>query len=210
MMRAALTLHEATSDASYLRDAENWRDVLLTEFMDEENGCLAMTAGSADPLVVRPSPTHDEAVPNANGVFAEALVRLAQITENRADHERAGEVLSRLVGIARSSQLGHTSILNALDLHLRGLSILVTGNDAADLYEAALCVPYIDRSTRRLHPNEALDPSHPASALASSSDKAQALVCAGQRCSLPVTTPEALAAQVAEMMGHGVGSTTGA
>ena len=28
--------------------------------------------------MVRPQPTHDDAVPNANGVFAEALVRLAQ------------------------------------------------------------------------------------------------------------------------------------
>ncbi|MET0530095.1 MAG: thioredoxin domain-containing protein [Microvirga sp.] len=200
VMRAALALHEATSDASYLRDAQNWRDVLLTEFLIPETGCLAMTAKGADHLVVRPQPTHDEAVPNANGVFAEALVRLAQITETPADHERAGDILSGLVGIARSSPLGHTSILNALDLHLRGLSILFTGNKADALYEAALRLPYLDRSVHRLQPGEALDENHPASALASSNDKAQALVCAGQRCSLPVTTPEALAVQVAEMM----------
>lgn len=199
MMRAALALFEATGDASYLRDAETWRDVLLTEFMVEDSRSLAMTARHADPLVVRPSPTHDEAVPNANGVFAEALVRLAQMTETQADHERAGEALSRLLGIARSSQLGHTSILNALDLHLRGLSILVTGNNAQALYEAALRVPYLDRSTRRLQPGESVDPNHPASVLASASESAQALVCAAQRCSLPVTTPAALAAQVAEM-----------
>jgi uncharacterized protein len=200
MMRAALTLFEVTSDSSYLKDAQGWRDVLLSDFMIPETGCLAMTAKGADPLVVRPQPTHDEAVPNANGVFAEAVVRLAHITETQADHEQAGEILSRLLGIARSSPLGHTSILNALDLHLRGLSILVTGNNAQALHDAALRVPYLDRSTRRMQPGETLDENHPASALASSSDKAQALVCAGQRCSLPVTTPEALAAEVAQMM----------
>jgi hypothetical protein len=200
MMRAALALFEATSDASYLQDAQGWRDVLLTQFMVEETGCLAMTARGADPLVVRPQPTHDEAVPNANGVFVEALIRLAQITEAEDDIQRTAEILSRLVGVARASPLGHTSILNALDLHLRGLSILVTGNDAQALYDTALRVPYPDRSVRWLREGEALDANHPAKALAASGAEAQALVCAGQRCSLPVTDAEGLKARVREML----------
>ncbi|WP_230531699.1 thioredoxin domain-containing protein [Microvirga roseola] len=200
MMRAALALFEATSEASYLRDAHTWRDVLLSEFMVAETGALAMTAQGADPLVVHPQPTHDDAVPNANGVFAEALVRLAQITEAQDDIQRASDILNRLVGIARSAPLGHTSILNALDLHLRGLSILVTGNKADALFEAALRMPYLDRSVHRLHEGEALDDNHPAKALASSGNGPQALVCAGIRCSLPVTDPTGLEAQVREMM----------
>ena len=200
MMRAALALHEPTGETSYLRDAETWRDVLLDAFTMEETRCLAMTARSADPLVIRPQPTHDEAVPNANGVFAEALVRLAQLTGTQADHQRAGDILTHLVGVARSSPLGHTSILNALDLHLKGVSILVTGSQAEPLHEAALRVPYPDRSVRLLRPGEALDENHPAKALAFSSPEAQALVCAGTRCSLPVTSPEALSDRVGEMM----------
>jgi uncharacterized protein YyaL (SSP411 family) len=200
MMRAALALHETTGEASYLRDAEAWRDVLLGEFMVEETGCLAMTARGADPLVVRPQPTHDDAVPNANGVFAEALVRLAQITETGEDHQRASEILTRLVGLARAAPLGHTSILNALDLHLRGVSILVAGQGAEPLFEAALRVPYLDRSARRLRPGEALDENHPARALAASGEGPRALVCAGMRCSLPVTDAGALRAQVQEMI----------
>ncbi len=200
MMRAALTLSEATTDPAYLRDAQTWRDGLLTEFMVEETGCLAMTARGADPLVVRPQPTHDDAVPNANGVFAEALVRLAQITEDPEDHRRAAEILSRLVGTARSAPVGHTSILNALDLHLRGVSILVTGNTAEALFDAALRVPYLNRSVHRLQPGEALDESHPAKTLAASTEGPQALVCAGMRCSLPITAAQDLMARVREMM----------
>jgi len=200
MMRAALALHEATGNEPYLDDARRWCDILLNEFMVPETGCLAMTARGADPLVVRPQPTHDDAVPNANGVFAEALVRLAQITEAQDDLSRASDILTRLVGLARSSPLGHTSILNALDLHLRGLSILVTGNDAEALHLAALRVPYLDRNVRRLHSGEALSDHHPAKALASSGTGPQALACAGGRCSLPVSDPEALAARVNEML----------
>ncbi|QRM29636.1 thioredoxin domain-containing protein [Microvirga sp. VF16] len=200
MMRAALALFEMTSEPAYLQDAQTWRDVLLAEYWVEETGSLAMTAQGADPLVVRPQPTQDDAVPNANGIFAEALVRLAQITETEHDLRRASDILSRLVGAARSAPLGHTSILNALDLHLRGLSILVTGNNAAALFETALKIPYPDRSVRQLHMGEALDDNHPAKALASSHTEAQALICAGMRCSLPVTDPEGLKAQVEEML----------
>ncbi|MCB5174734.1 thioredoxin domain-containing protein [Microvirga lenta] len=200
MMRAALALHEATGENAYLRDAETWRDILLQEYRVPESGVLAMTAREADPLVVRPQPTHDDAVPNANGVFAEALVRLAQITGSQADHERAEEVLARLVGIARSAPLGHTSILNALDLHLRGLGILVTGNDAEALHETALRLPYLDRSVRRLREGDVLDAHHPARALAATGEGPRALVCAGMRCSLPVTDADALRARVQEML----------
>jgi uncharacterized protein YyaL (SSP411 family) len=127
-------------------------------------------------------------------------VRLAQITENEQDTQQAAEVLSRLVGIARSAPLGHTSILNALDLHLRGVSILVTGNKAEALFGASLRVPYLDRSVRRVRDVTSLDENHPAKALASSSEEAQALVCAGMRCSLPVSTPETLRNQVEAML----------
>ena len=201
MMRAALALYEATSDSSYLQDARTWRDVLLSEFLVEDTSCLAMTAEGADPLVVRPQPTQDDAVPNANGVFAEALVRLAQITEAEADIVQAREMLSRLVGIARSSPLGHASILNALDLHLRGVSILVTGNDAGALHDAALALPYLDRSVRRLRRGRSrwttTTPPKPSPPQA---PKPQALVCAGMRCSLPVTDEDGLRARVAEML----------
>ena len=200
MMRAALALYERTGDSACLRDAQKWRDVLLSTFMNEETGVLAMTSGQADPLVVRPQPTHDDAVPNANGVFAESLVRLAQITGTAEDHARAEEFLSRLSGIARAAPLGHTSILNALDLHLRGTGILVTGTGAEALHEAALGIPYLDRTVRRLQEGEVLDENHPAHALASPGGGAQALVCAGSRCSLPVEDADGLKARVAEML----------
>lgn len=200
MIRAALALHEVTAEDAYLRDAETWRDILLAEYMVPETGVLAMTAMGADPLVVRPQPTQDDAVPNANGVFVEALVRLAQITGRQADHRRAEEVLSRLLGVARSAPLGHTSILNALDLHLRGVGILITGTQAEELREAALRLPYLDRSVRLVADAGILDEHHPAKALAAASAGAQALVCAGMRCSLPVSEPASLRERVREML----------
>ena len=65
------------------------------------------------------SPSHDDAVPNANGVFAEALVRLAQ-PGSEEDRALAGAHWRHCSGVACAAPVGHMSILNALDLHLRG------------------------------------------------------------------------------------------
>ena len=141
MMRAALALHEATGEAAYLDRARAWRQVLMHDFLITDNGVLAMTAANADPLVVRPQPSHDDAVPNANGVFAENLVRLAALTGAEEDRSLAEDALSTLSRVAGPAPLGHTTILNALDLHLRGLTVVVANDAAGDLTGAACACP---------------------------------------------------------------------
>lgn len=199
MMRAALALFETTGEPSYLDDAQSWSETLRRDFAVAETGTLAMTSKDGDALVVRPQPVHDDAVPNANGVFVEALVRLAQITGRDEDHRRAEDALAKLTAMARSSPFGHTSILNALDLHLRGLTIVITGTPSDALRDAALRVPYTDRSVHVMREGEALDANHPAQA-AVAGHEPQALICAGMRCSLPVRDREAFARQVREML----------
>jgi uncharacterized protein YyaL (SSP411 family) len=192
MMRAALALHEVRGEASYLDDARRLADILMRDYLVLDAGLLAMTAKDAERLIVRPRPSHDEAVPNANGVFAEALVRLAQQSGRDDDRRLAEDALTTLAGTARSAPIGHTSILNALDLATRGLTILVTGHESGALRETALRLPYLDRSVSTLLAPDSLDPGHPAKGRATVSGASEALVCAGMRCSLPVTTPDAL------------------
>src|SRR4051812_1197934 len=106
-----------------------------------------MTSARAEPLLTRPAPTHDDdAVPNANGVFCEALVRLAQITGSPEDHAAAEAQLGACLPAALASPLTHTSILNACDLHWRGLAITVVNDESPALAQAALAWPYLDRS----------------------------------------------------------------
>jgi uncharacterized protein YyaL (SSP411 family) len=201
MMRAALALHEATGDGEYLGRASAWRDVLIEEYLVADTGLLAMTASGADPLVVRPQPSHDEAVPNANGVFGEALVRLAALTGADEDRRRAEETLARLSGVATASPTAHCSILNALDLHLRGITVVVVNDALGTLSEAALELPYIERTVCVVREPGALAPDHPAAALASAATGPRALACAGMHCSLPAATPDALLRIAGEMVG---------
>jgi uncharacterized protein len=199
MIRAALALYEPAGDRGFLDDAQRWRDVLLRDYADPDTGVLAMTAKDADRLVVRPRPTHDEAVPNANGVFADDMVRLAQLTGSADDRRLAEDLLAGLVGLARSAPVGHTSILNALDLHLRGLAIVVTGEGSEPLRAEALRVPYLERTVSALADPATLSGDHPAREQARAGQGPRALICAGMRCSLPVTRAEDLRTRVREM-----------
>ncbi|MFL5034531.1 MAG: thioredoxin domain-containing protein [Microvirga sp.] len=200
MMRAALALHEATGEAAYLDRARAWRQVLMHDFLITDTGVLAMTAVNADALVVRPQPSHDDAVPNANGVFAENLVRLAALTGAEEDRGLAEDALSTLSRVAGPAPLGHTTILNALDLHLRGLTVVVADDSAGDLTGAALRLPYLERSVSRIADSAALAPDHPAKSAAFTGTGPQALVCAGMRCSLPVAKAAELARTASEML----------
>jgi uncharacterized protein YyaL (SSP411 family) len=208
MMRAALALHEATGEALYLDRAQTWRDRLNSDYRYPQTGRLAMTSARAEPLLTRPAPTHDDAVPNANGVFCEALARLAQITGNTEDHAAAEAQLGACLPAALASPLAHTSILNAFDLHWRGLAITIVNDESTALTKAALAWPYLDRSVARHADPATLPQSHPAASLAAGTTGPAALVCAGMRCSLPVSDPAALAETAEEMLRANVSGPT--
>jgi uncharacterized protein len=200
MMRAALALFEATGQATYLDLARTWRDVLLAEYRVPDTGVLAMTAASGEGLIVRPQPTHDEAVPNANGIFAEALVRFAALTGADEDRRLADDALARLTAAAAAAPVGHTSILNALDLHLRGLGVVVVNDVNEQLKAAALRLPYLERTVCVVRNPALLPDTHRASALARAAQGPAAMVCAGMRCSLPVAAPEELEKVARQML----------
>ena len=200
MMRAAIVLHEATGESAYLDHARAWRDTLFRQYQVPETAMLAMTAANGEGLIVRPQPIHDEAVPNANGVFAEGLAHLAALTGTDEDRRLADSTLAALATAAAATPLGHMSILNALDLHLRGLTIVVVNDVKGTLKRAALRLPYLERVVCSLSDTEALPSTHPARDLALSTRGPRALVCGGMRCSLPVAAPEDIARTAREML----------
>jgi len=155
-----------------------------------------------EPLITRPQPVQDEAVPNANGVFAEALVRLAALTHNETDRHNPETLIEHLSGLARSAPLGHCSILNAIDQHLRATSIIV-GSDAAELLETARRIPYLDRSMSDAEALGGVGAEDQMNGATSMPGAGSALVCAEMKCSLPVSDPAALLAAQREMLGSG-------
>jgi uncharacterized protein YyaL (SSP411 family) len=200
MGKAALALYEATGERSYLDRALAWQHALDRHYANPDNGGYFLTADDAEGLVVRPAATHDDATPNPNAIAAANLVRLALLAGDDRQRQQADRLFDGVLSAAGQNLIGHAALLNALDLRLRAAEIVVTGSgEQADaLLAAARQLSFLDRIVLHAPTAEALPVAHPARDKIAASQGA-AFVCVGERCSLPVNEPDALAASVAAM-----------
>ncbi len=201
MIRAAIALHEATGEGAFLDRALAWQAAFDRHYAHPRTGGYYLTADDAEGLVVRPAATVDDATPNPNAVAADNLLRLAALTGDPAWRMRADALFDGVLTQAAENLFSHAALLNALDLRLGMVEIVVTGADGKALSEAALRLPYLNRVLLRAPGADSLPPSHPAQAKIASAGtgRAAAFVCVGERCSLPVHEPAALEAAVAAM-----------
>jgi len=203
MIRAALALHEATGEGSYLDHALAWQGALDRHYVNRDTGGYVLTADDAEGLVVRPSATADEATPNPNSVAAHNLLRLAVVSGQDRWRTQADTLFDGVTPLAADNIFMHLALFNALDLRLRAAEIVVAGEgDGANaLIVAALALPALDRIVLRAPSADALSASHPAQEKIKATTEAAAFVCVGERCSLPVSEPARIAEVVKEMRG---------
>jgi len=194
MVGAALALHQATGEVTYLDRAVAWQTELEARHAAEDGGYY-LTADDAEGLILRPDATADDAVTNPNALIARNLVRLAAVTGDDSYRERADRLFDGLLPRAAPHLYSHAGLLNALDTRLRAPEIVVVGSgEAADaLLNAARRLPRVDLMIERVSEPTSLPENHPARAKAESIDGAAAFVCAGSVCSLPVTDANRLA-----------------
>jgi len=195
MIRSALALHEATGEHGYLERALAWQGTLDRHYANPDSGGYFLTADDAEGLVVRPNATTDDATPNPNALAAQNLVRLATLTGQHAWRDQADRLFEGVFAAAGENVFAHLALLNALDLRLRAAEIVVAGEGARanELLAAARKLPFLDRIVLRAPSAAVLPASHPAQAKIAATSEAAAFVCVGETCSLPVTTPAALA-----------------
>jgi uncharacterized protein YyaL (SSP411 family) len=203
MVRAALALHEATGERSYLERALAWQGALDRHYANGATGGYFLTADDAEGLVVRPNATADEATPNPNSIAAHNLLRLAVVSGQDAWRAQADKLFDGVIPFAASNIFMHLALFNALDLRLHAAEIVVAGEGrGADLLvAAALALPALDRIVLRAPTAEALAASHPAQEKIKATREPAAFICVGERCSLPVTEPARIAEVVKEMRG---------
>jgi uncharacterized protein YyaL (SSP411 family) len=199
MIRAALALHEATGEYALLEQALTWQRALDAHYTNPESGGYYWSADDATDLLLRPHSTSDDATPNPNAVAGQNLVRLAVLSGDDKWRDRADRLIESILPAAKHNLFGHVALLNALDLRLQGAEIVVTGTDTQALAAAALKLPFLTRIVLRARNATALPVTHPARDKILRAPTGAAFVCVGERCSLPVTAPEAIAQTVATM-----------
>jgi uncharacterized protein YyaL (SSP411 family) len=193
MIGAALALFEATGERDILNQAIVWQDALDRHYANAATGTYYLTADDAEGLVVRPASTSDDAIPNPNAVIAQNLIRLAAFTGEPAFRDRADRLIEGVLAQGGDNLFAHVSLLNAIDMRLNLAQIVVTGEETGPLLDAALALPHLNRAVLRAPSAGALPASHPAQEKIKASPGAAAFICIGETCSLPVTSPEAIA-----------------
>ncbi len=197
-----LALYEATFDPRWLTGARALAETMVAQFWDDADGGFFDTGRDHEALIARPKSVFDNAIPAGNSVAIEVLQRLAVIYDDTGYAEKADRVLRGLWETMTRYPTGFGRNLCALDFALATPQevALVGALDAPDT--AAL----LRVLRRRFRPNTVIALRQPGTAeddqpaLLRARDQidghATAYVCERYACQLPVTTPDALAAQL--------------
>jgi uncharacterized protein YyaL (SSP411 family) len=200
LLDALLELLQSDWNTSHLELAIELAELMLEYFEDPTRGAFYFTANDHEALIHRPKPLADEAVPSGNGIAAFALQRLGFLLGETRYLDAAERTLRGAWQAIEEYPHGHVSLLTALEEYLTHPEVIVIRGEAAQIARwrdsaAKLYAP------RRLVFAIAADESSLPGALADRKPldgETVAYRCIGTHCDLPVTTWEALAAELSE------------
>jgi hypothetical protein len=201
MARSALALFEATGEENYLTRARRWVAIADAHYWDAEGGAYFFTADDTEALITRTKTAQDNPNPSGNGVMVGVLARLFHLTGDSRYRARAERIVACFAGDVRRQIFGFAALINGNELLQHALQIVIRGRRGESGTEALLrAVAGVGLPNKVLSvvpPEAALPPGHPAAGKTESEGRATAYVCEGPVCSLPLTDPAALAADLA-------------
>lgn len=178
-------------------------DVVLDRFEDREAGGFFFTASDHEPLIQRPKPVHDDALPAGNGIAAQVLLKLGHLTGRIAYLEAAERTLRWAQSTVEQIPAACTTLLTALEEMLEPGQIVLLRGEAPALAEwwARCAQPYAPRRLTLAIPTTATVPTGLLAERQGGAQPVTAYVCSGLACLPPIT---ALADLEKVLSGHEV------
>ncbi len=209
MLAALIELQQARWSAGREDWAMSLGDVLLEQFEDVEDGGFFFTAADHEPLIQRPKPFTDDALPSGNGVAALALNRLGHWVGDTRYIEAAERTVRAGAESVEKSAAAHCALLTALDeiLDPPELVVIRVGDDseAVGNGESSTGKPVSGATAWRevaeagYHPRRMVFTPDAGAAVGSApADKTGAWVCRGHTCLPKAETPTELADRLAD------------
>ena len=200
LLDAILESLQSDWQTSHLEFAIELAELMLEHFEDKDRGAFYFTANDHEALIHRLKPLADEAVPSGNGIAAFSLQRLGFLLGETRYLDAAERTLRGAWQAIEEYPHGHVSLLTALEENLTHPEIIVIRGEAEEIarWRDSAAKLYAPRRMVFAIPAEA--PGLPG-ALAERppiDGETVAYKCVGTHCQLPVTTWEALAAELSE------------
>ena len=192
MLRAALSLYQATGDATRLQQGLKILAATEQYFADGTGAFYMSAADASDIFAPRSRHVSDGPTPSGIGLMAETYATLHHLTGAPEYRAKAEALLAAYGG--KPERLGGAPVLLAAADTLENTSCIVITGHAPALLATALASPDPAVVVLRVQGMETMPPLHPAYGKTTTS--AAAYICRGGTCSLPVTTADALRAQL--------------
>lgn len=200
LLDALLELLQSDWNSRHLEFAVQLAELMLEFFEDGESGAFYFTANDHETLMHRPKSIADEAVPSGNGIAAFALQRLGFLLGETRYLAAAERTLRGTWQAIEEYPHGHVSLLTVLEEYLTHPEIIVIRGEAVEIARWRSSAAKIYAPRRMVFAIESEEEGLPG-ALADRKEIAGETVayrCVGTHCEMPVTTWEALAAQISE------------
>jgi uncharacterized protein YyaL (SSP411 family) len=203
LLDGILELLQARWNTEHLEFGIELAELMLEHFHDAENGGFFFTADDHESLMHRLKPLSDDATPSGNGIAAFALQRLGFLLGESRYLDAAEKTLKSAARAMQEYPHGHVSLVTALEEYLEHPEIVIIRGPEVDIgnWQSSATRLYAPRRLVFAIPSDV--PGLPG-ALADrrpEGDQAIAYRCVGTHCSLPITSFEALAGELAEASG---------
>ena len=190
LIKAALSLYEATTLEHYLIDACALEKLMNCYHWNDKAGGYYFASSKAKNLLVRSCNAHDDATPNANGTMLTNLAKLYLLTGHTKYDQKANAVLAAFSSNAIASPMAFTGFLRGfLDIveHVHAVMVLPKQTTDTQPFLQALHMSKLPITIMTLVGKAELPDSHPASGKTAIENKPTIYICKGKVCSKPIT-----------------------
>ncbi len=171
--------------------------VLLQHFQDTRKGGFYFTADDHEPLIQRPKPIHDDALPAGNGIAAQVLLKLGHLLSHMPYLVAAERTLKWAWPTLEQSPVACSALLTALEDYFEPGQTIILRGTVADMES------WRDRCTKPYAPHRLTlaIPNHATTlpgilAQRRGRDGVLAYVCSASQCSPPIAEWAELASEL--------------
>ena len=195
VLKGLVALLRAQWRAEDVTFARALADVLVAQFYDKDSGGFFFTSANSHaqaPLIYRPKPTLDDALPPGNGQAAQALMELGHLLGDSQYLDVANNTLRWARAVMEKIPAAHCGMLEALaqTVYPPEMVILRGPNELTAEWRQAVSGGYTPWRTVYEIPydNVGITPDYlPKLVSADAQTQVTAFVCSGTQCSLPIT-----------------------
>ena len=127
-LEGLIAIYEAGLDSRWILRARELADAMITEFWDDQVGGFFLSGRSGEPLVSPLKNPADEALPSANAIAAQALLKLGRLTGEKSYIRKTEETLKAFQAMIERSPAGYTGLLSvASALYLPPVEVVFVG-----------------------------------------------------------------------------------